>query len=71
MFAQPNNPPGLNLIRVEDLKKDLYELAAAHFNGRSALYVRLLIKRVKFSMQINGSFYFIILYVLYLLPQSL
>lgn len=36
LFAQPNNPPGLNLIRVEDLKKDLYALAAAHFNGRSA-----------------------------------
>lgn len=36
MFAQSNNPPGLNLIRMDDLKKDLYELADAHFNGRSA-----------------------------------
>jgi hypothetical protein len=36
MLAQLNNPPGLNLIRVEDLKKDLFALADAHFNGRSA-----------------------------------
>jgi hypothetical protein len=36
LFAQSNNPPGLNLIRTEDLKKDLYALADAHFNGRSA-----------------------------------
>lgn len=36
MFAQSNNPPGLNLIRMDDLKKDLYELADAHFKGRSA-----------------------------------
>lgn len=36
LFAQLNNPPGLNLIRTEDLKKDLYSLADAHFNGRSA-----------------------------------
>ena len=36
MFAQFNNPPGLNLIRVEDLKTDLYALADAHFKGRSA-----------------------------------
>jgi len=36
LFAQLNNPPGLNLIRIEDLKKDLYSLADAHFNGRSA-----------------------------------
>lgn len=31
-----HDPPGLNLIRIEDLKKDLYAFAAAHFNGRSA-----------------------------------
>ncbi|MGI8635727.1 MAG: M28 family metallopeptidase [Segetibacter sp.] len=36
LFAQPANPPGLNLIRVQDLKEDLYALAAPHFNGRSA-----------------------------------
>ena len=36
LFAQLNNPPGLNLIRTEDLEKDLYALADAHFNGRSA-----------------------------------
>jgi len=36
LLAQLNNPPGLNLIRVEDLKTDLYALADAHFNGRSA-----------------------------------
>ncbi len=36
LFAQLNNPPGLNSIRVEDLKADLYALAGAHFNGRSA-----------------------------------
>ena len=36
LFAQLNNPPGLNLIRTEDLKNDLYSLADAHFNGRSA-----------------------------------
>ncbi len=36
LFAQLNNPPGLNLIRTDDLKKDLYSLADAHFNGRSA-----------------------------------
>ena len=35
VFAQ-HDPPGLNLIRIEDLKKDLYAFAAAHFNGRSA-----------------------------------
>ena len=34
--AAQNNPPGLNFIRTEDIKKDLYEFAAAHFNGRSA-----------------------------------
>ncbi len=36
LFAQSVNPPGLNLIRMEDLKNDLYTLADAHFNGRSA-----------------------------------
>lgn len=36
LFAQINNPPGLNLIRIEDLKNDLYALADAHFKGRSA-----------------------------------
>lgn len=36
LFAQQANPPGLNLIKMEDLKKDLYELADAHFRGRSA-----------------------------------
>jgi hypothetical protein len=34
-FAQVK-PPGLNLIRAEDLKRDLYEFSAAHFKGRSA-----------------------------------
>ncbi len=36
LSAQLNNPPGLNLIRPEDLKNDLYALADAHFKGRSA-----------------------------------
>lgn len=36
VIAQTNNPPGLGLIRSEDLKTDLYALADAHFNGRSA-----------------------------------
>ncbi len=36
LLAQFNNPPGLNLIRMADLKNDLYALADAHFNGRSA-----------------------------------
>jgi hypothetical protein len=31
-----NDPPALNLIRIEDLKKDLYAFADAHFKGRSA-----------------------------------
>ena len=31
-----HNPPGLNLIRTDDLKKDLYAFADAHFKGRSA-----------------------------------
>lgn len=34
LFSQ--NPPGLSLIRQQDLKKDLYALADGHFNGRSA-----------------------------------
>jgi hypothetical protein len=34
--AQTNNPPGVNLIRTEDLKNDLYTFADAHFKGRSA-----------------------------------
>ena len=36
LIAQTNNPPGLNLIRIEDLKNDLYTFADAHFNGRSS-----------------------------------
>jgi hypothetical protein len=36
LLAQTNNPPGLNFIRTEDLKKDLYTFASAHFRGRSA-----------------------------------
>jgi hypothetical protein len=36
LLAQSGNPPGLNMIRTEDLKKDLYTLADAHFRGRSA-----------------------------------
>ncbi len=36
LFAQLTNPPGLNLIKMEDLKNDLYTLADAHFKGRSA-----------------------------------
>ncbi len=36
LTAQSGNPPGLNLIRVQDLKNDLYTLAGAHFKGRSA-----------------------------------
>ncbi len=36
LFAQKNTPPALNAIRQEDLKKDLYALADAHFYGRSA-----------------------------------
>jgi Peptidase family M28 len=37
LFAQnSSNPPGLNLIRTEDLKNNLYTFAAAHFKGRSA-----------------------------------
>ncbi|MES2518167.1 MAG: M28 family peptidase [Bacteroidota bacterium] len=36
LFAQVKNPPALASIRTEDLKKDLYALADAHYNGRSA-----------------------------------
>jgi peptidase M28-like protein len=36
LMAQTNNPPGLNLIRAEELKSDLYTFADAHFRGRSA-----------------------------------
>lgn len=36
VLAQLNNPPALNAITTEDLKKDLYAFADAHFNGRSA-----------------------------------
>src|SRR5256885_12774283 len=35
-FAQSNNSPGLNLIRIEDLKNNLYTFVDAHFKGRSA-----------------------------------
>ena len=36
IFAQPNFPPGLAVIKTSDLKKDLYEFADAKFKGRSA-----------------------------------
>ncbi len=36
LLAQNTNPPGLKYIKESDLKKDLYTLADAHFNGRSA-----------------------------------
>lgn len=36
VFAQVKSPPGLNLIRTEDLKNDLYALAGAGFKGRAA-----------------------------------
>jgi hypothetical protein len=36
VVAQSNTPPGLNLIRIEDLKSDLHIFADAHFRGRSA-----------------------------------
>ncbi len=36
LFAQKNNPPGLELIKESDLKKDLYAFADPHFKGRSA-----------------------------------
>ena len=35
-FAQNANPPGLDLIKEAELKKDLYAFADAHFKGRSA-----------------------------------
>jgi len=34
--TKPLNPPGLKEIKAEDLKKDLFELSADHFMGRSA-----------------------------------
>ena len=36
LLAQSSNTPGLKYIKESDLKKDLYTLADAHFNGRSA-----------------------------------
>lgn len=36
VMAQSTNPPGLDLIKEGDLKKDLYEFADPHFRGRSA-----------------------------------
>ena len=36
LFAQQNNLPGLHLIKIAELKKDLYEFAGAKFKGRSA-----------------------------------
>ena len=36
LLAQNTNPPGLKYIKESELKKDLYTLADAHFNGRSA-----------------------------------
>lgn len=36
IVAQIAAPPGLKYITQQDLKKDLYDLADAHFNGRSA-----------------------------------
>jgi hypothetical protein len=36
LLAQKANPPGLKYIKESELKKDLYYLADAHFNGRSA-----------------------------------
>src|SRR6476660_10612078 len=36
ILCQTNNPPGLNLIRIDDLKNNLYAFADAHFKGRSA-----------------------------------
>lgn len=36
VFAQFSNPPGLQYIRTQELKKDLYAMADKHFNGRSA-----------------------------------
>ncbi len=36
IFAQSFTPPALSAIKQEDLKKDLYALADAHYHGRSA-----------------------------------
>ncbi len=36
IFAQSNNLSGLNFIKTNELKKDLYEFADAKFKGRSA-----------------------------------
>lgn len=36
LFAQQAPPPGLHLVKKDDIKKDLYALAGAHFKGRSA-----------------------------------
>ncbi len=36
LLAQKTTPPALNTIRTQDIKKDLYALADAHFWGRSA-----------------------------------
>jgi hypothetical protein len=36
VFAQSNSLPGLNFIKTNELKKDLYEFADANFKGRSA-----------------------------------
>lgn len=36
LLAQSGTPPGLNLIRTEDLKNEVYAHAGAHFRGRSA-----------------------------------
>ena len=36
IFAQSNNLPGLNFIKTNELKNDLYEFASAKFKGRSA-----------------------------------
>ena len=36
MAQQSNQPPGLNAIRQEDLRTDLFEMAGDHFRGREA-----------------------------------
>jgi len=36
LFGAAQSPPGLALIRDQDLKSDLYAMADAHFQGRSA-----------------------------------
>ena len=36
LMAQSTNPPGLELIKTSELKKDLYDFADPHFKGRSA-----------------------------------